>query len=39
MHSTYEALVGGLQLAIKMGCEHIHAFIDSMVVVDQTNGL
>lgn len=35
----YDELIGGLQLAIKMGCEHIRAFIDSMIVSNQTNGL
>ncbi|CAH1432524.1 unnamed protein product [Lactuca virosa] len=35
----YEALITGLPLAIKMGCEHIHTFIDSMIVANQTNGL
>lgn len=37
--SKYEALIVRLQLVIKMSCEHIHAFIDSMVVTNQTNEL
>lgn len=37
--SGYEALVIGLHLAIKMGCKHIHAFIDSMVISNQANWL
>lgn len=35
----YEALITGLQLAIKMGCEQIHASTGLMVVANQTNGL
>lgn len=37
--SEYEEIITGLQFPINMGCEHIHASIDSMVVTNQTNGL
>lgn len=37
--SEYKELIIGLLLAIKLGCEHIHASINSMVFANQTNGL
>lgn len=35
----YETLITGFQLAIKIGCEHIHTSIALMVVANQKNGL
>lgn len=37
--SEYEALIAGLQLTIKMGCEHSHGSIDLMVIANQKNAL
>nr|XP_043633076.1 uncharacterized protein K02A2.6-like [Erigeron canadensis] len=34
----YEALIAGLQLAIQMETKHLHAYTDSLLIVNQVNG-